>query len=215
VLLDVNLPGTSGVELCRRVRQAPGLAALPVALFTHGGVPQDVAAGWEAGADFLVSKDLVCRPADWRGRLAEILARVRGGAPAGRLEWGSGAVFPRPPAGWAGRLNETLHHPSLRHVAPEVLRAVLRKALRRAFGQEFPAGELDTWMVPGEGRLDPRRAAPSPDPGPVVDLLAALADQLWCLLGSGESAPARRVLAAFGRADVRGGHTAGGFGDES
>jgi CheY-like chemotaxis protein len=199
VLLDVNLPGTSGVELCRRLRQTPALAALPVALFTHGGVPQDVAAGLEAGADFLVCKDLVCRPADWRRRLAEILGRLGSNRPAGGVEWGSEVIRAAPLAGWADRLNETLRHPSLRQVAPEVLQVVLRKALRRTFGQEGSPAEPETWVAPGEGRLDPRRVPASPRPGVVAALLAALADGLECLLGEGESAPARRALADLAR----------------
>src|SRR4051812_5817144 len=50
VLVDVNLPGTSGLELVRELDRArPGPA---VALFSQWGVPGDVAAGIEAGADF-------------------------------------------------------------------------------------------------------------------------------------------------------------------
>src|SRR5207248_3712182 len=93
----------------------------------------------------------------------------------------------------------TLHHPSLRYVAPEILQVVLRKALRRAFGQDFSDAGPGEWVVPGEGRLDPRRVPSSPRPGPVVALFATLADQLECLLGEGESAPARQALAAFAR----------------
>src|SRR5258708_4034997 len=35
VILDLNLPGVSGVELCRRIRATPELETLPVALFSH------------------------------------------------------------------------------------------------------------------------------------------------------------------------------------
>ena len=72
ILLDVNLPGASGLEWLRRVRRTPELADLTVALYTHWGLPTDVAAGLEAGVDFVFDKDLATRPADWQRRLLEI-----------------------------------------------------------------------------------------------------------------------------------------------
>ena len=74
VLLDVNLPGASGLDWLRRVRAATEHAGLPVALYTHWGLPADVAAGLDAGVDFVFDKDLASRPADWQRRLSEILA---------------------------------------------------------------------------------------------------------------------------------------------
>src|SRR5262249_43086599 len=53
MLLDLNLPGISGLELCRWLRATPRLAKLPVALFTMYDQPHDAVAGLEAGMDFL------------------------------------------------------------------------------------------------------------------------------------------------------------------
>src|SRR4051812_37663767 len=53
LLLDKNLTGISGPELCRRIRATPSLSDLRVSLFSHWGQPADVAAGFEAGADFV------------------------------------------------------------------------------------------------------------------------------------------------------------------
>jgi CheY-like chemotaxis protein len=77
VLLDVHLPGMSGLELCQRVRAAPHLAGLPVALFTNRDRPEDVRAVEEAGADFVLSKDVLCQPDVWQGRVGEMLKAAR------------------------------------------------------------------------------------------------------------------------------------------
>jgi PAS domain S-box-containing protein len=75
LLLDINLPGMSGPELCRRLRATPELAGLTVALFSQMDRPEALAAGRAAGADFVLSKDLLSRPAVWQRRLQEMLAR--------------------------------------------------------------------------------------------------------------------------------------------
>src|SRR5258708_33856233 len=78
------MPPVSGVELCKQVRAAPEpLRAIPIALFTHWGVPADVLAGLEAGADYVVSKDLLSEPGQWQRRVTEIFRR-----PAGRGRMG-------------------------------------------------------------------------------------------------------------------------------
>ena len=78
ILLDVNLPGTSGLEFLRRLRASPGHARQAVALFVQPALRGDIAAGWIAGADYLVSKDLVTQPDAWKVRLDEIVEHLRG-----------------------------------------------------------------------------------------------------------------------------------------
>jgi PAS domain S-box-containing protein len=73
VLLDFHLPGMDGIELCRKLRAVPELADLPVALFSQGANAEEQQAGRAAGADFVLSKDLLCRPDDWRRRIDEML----------------------------------------------------------------------------------------------------------------------------------------------
>jgi hypothetical protein len=159
-------------------------------------MPRDVAAGWDAGADFVVAKDLVTSPADWRGRLREVLAGARGRPDPAPLEWQGESADPAC-GPWAGLVNGALHHPCLRHVGREVLDVVLRKGLRVAFGDRVPHPELNAWMVPGEGRLDPHRAPASPPPESLDALRAALEDQLWRLLGAEAGRPAFRALSTL------------------
>lgn len=68
VLLDVNLPGISGLDVVRRLRTAYTRESLPVILVTALGETTDVVAGLEAGAN-----DYVVKPV----HLPVLLARVR------------------------------------------------------------------------------------------------------------------------------------------
>ncbi len=55
VLLDVMMPGLDGYEVCRRIRQNPATASLPVVMVTALDKPSDRTTGLAAGADdFLV-----------------------------------------------------------------------------------------------------------------------------------------------------------------
>jgi PAS domain S-box-containing protein len=74
LLFDIRLPGMSGVDLCRRVRTLPTLHGTPVALFQSDQDPDALRA---AGADFLLSKDLLKNPAVWQKRLKEVLDQSR------------------------------------------------------------------------------------------------------------------------------------------
>lgn len=66
ILLDVRLPGISGIEVCRELRQR-GIEA-PVLMLTARGLVEQRVEGLDAGADDYLTKPFV---------LAELLARVR------------------------------------------------------------------------------------------------------------------------------------------
>jgi two-component system, OmpR family, response regulator RegX3 len=65
LVLDLMLPGVSGVEVCRRVR---GESAVPILVLTARDTEVDRVLGLEAGADDYVTKPF---------SMSELLARVR------------------------------------------------------------------------------------------------------------------------------------------
>src|SRR5256714_1876372 len=74
VLLDVMLPGADGFEVCRRLRAAPELAALPVIMLTARGDDVDKIVGLELGADDYLAKPF--NPRELLARLRAVLRRV-------------------------------------------------------------------------------------------------------------------------------------------
>ena len=68
VLLDVRLPGMSGFDVCRRIKQTPATRLIPVVLVTGLDAREHRIAGIHAGAD-----DLLTKPFD----VEELSARVR------------------------------------------------------------------------------------------------------------------------------------------
>ncbi len=74
VLSDLNLPGGSGFDLCRRIRAHAGLRGLPVIVHTSQTDPENVLKGLEAGADGFMTKDR--EPAEIVSRIRRVLDRA-------------------------------------------------------------------------------------------------------------------------------------------
>jgi putative two-component system response regulator len=68
VLLDIVMPGLSGIEVCRRIKAAPETRLTPVVLITGLSATSDRIQGINAGAD-----DFLSKPIDFN----ELLARTR------------------------------------------------------------------------------------------------------------------------------------------
>lgn len=56
VILDVMMPGMSGIELCRTLRSHHSILDLPILFATVKDTPQDIALGFQAGANDYVTK---------------------------------------------------------------------------------------------------------------------------------------------------------------
>ncbi len=66
VILDINLPGINGYELCKTIRQIN--ESVPVIMLTAMNAVEDKIEGFDAGAD-----DYIIKPFDFR----ELLVRIR------------------------------------------------------------------------------------------------------------------------------------------
>ncbi|MBE1532517.1 response regulator transcription factor [Actinomadura algeriensis] len=75
VVLDLMLPGTSGLDVCRRLRAA---SAVPIVMLTALGAETDRLAGLELGADDYVTKPF--SPRELALRVKSVLRRSRGPA---------------------------------------------------------------------------------------------------------------------------------------
>jgi two-component system cell cycle response regulator len=72
VLLDVMMPGMDGFEVCRRIKNNPRTAHVPVVMVTALDQPSDRVAGLEAGAD-----DFLTKPVDDAALFARVRSLVR------------------------------------------------------------------------------------------------------------------------------------------
>lgn len=68
VMLDVNMPGLSGLDVCSQLKQHPTTCMVPVILVTAHSDTEDIVRGFEVGAD-----DYLIKPYNY----IEMLARVR------------------------------------------------------------------------------------------------------------------------------------------
>ncbi len=56
ILLDVNMPGYDGVEVCRRLRADARFTHTPIVMLTAAARPEDVRRGLDAGATEYLTK---------------------------------------------------------------------------------------------------------------------------------------------------------------
>lgn len=56
ILLDLSLPGLSGLDVLKRIKEIPFLRHTPVILFSTSDDPNDVAASYEFGANAYITK---------------------------------------------------------------------------------------------------------------------------------------------------------------
>ena len=80
VVLDLMLPGLSGIELCRMLRERPETAKLPILMLTAKAGEADRIVGLEMGADDYLAKPF--SPREMVARVRAILRRANNAAHA-------------------------------------------------------------------------------------------------------------------------------------
>jgi len=75
VVLDVMMPGMSGLEACRAIRLDQRLTKVPVILLTARAQESDIEQGFSAGADDYVVKPF--SPRELASRVSAVLQRSR------------------------------------------------------------------------------------------------------------------------------------------
>jgi DNA-binding response OmpR family regulator len=74
-VLDIMMPGMSGIEVCRELRKDPATARIPVILLTAMARETDITAGLAAGADDYIVKPF--SPREFTIRVNAVLARIQ------------------------------------------------------------------------------------------------------------------------------------------
>lgn len=86
LILDWMIEGTSGIEVCRRIRRGRATAKLPIIMLTARGEEEDRIRGLETGADDFVSKPF--SPKELVARANALLRRSAPSLMAGKLNYG-------------------------------------------------------------------------------------------------------------------------------
>jgi DNA-binding response OmpR family regulator len=74
-VLDVSMPGLSGIDVCRTLRADPATAGMLIIMLTARVQEQDVEGGFSAGADDYVTKPF--SPRELVSRIQALLTRAR------------------------------------------------------------------------------------------------------------------------------------------
>jgi DNA-binding response OmpR family regulator len=91
-ILDIMVPGKDGLEICRTIRQTPGLASIPVIFLTARSSEADRVLGLELGADDYIPKPF--SPRELVARVKAVLRRFERPLPPSPLKVGEIEIDP-------------------------------------------------------------------------------------------------------------------------
>jgi len=89
IVLDLMLPGLSGMELCRIFKNDPETSHIPIIMLTARSEEMDKVMGLETGADDYITKPFSVR--ELLARVKSVLRRAEGGA-AGKKKLTAGGI---------------------------------------------------------------------------------------------------------------------------
>jgi DNA-binding response OmpR family regulator len=73
VILDVAMPGMSGLDVCQQLRQDPSTREVPILMLSAAARPAEHAAGLQSGADLYLTKPF--SPAALAEQIIRLLSR--------------------------------------------------------------------------------------------------------------------------------------------
>lgn len=91
-ILDIMVPGKDGLDLCRTIRQTPGLSAVPVIFLTAKSSEADRILGLELGADDYIPKPF--SPRELVARVKAVLRRFERPLPPSPVKIGDIEIDP-------------------------------------------------------------------------------------------------------------------------
>jgi len=145
ILLDLNLPGIAGMDVCSALRARPGTAGVPVIMLTARVEEGDKIAGLDAGADDYITKPFSIR--EVKARVRAVLRRSADPEPAGVLTAGPIRLDDSRRAAWVDGRELTLTRKEFDLLAALVGqpgRVLTReRLLQRVWGYDHP-GETRT-----------------------------------------------------------------------
>lgn len=86
VLLDVMMPGIDGIEVCRQLRQMPGMSEVLIAFLSARSEDYSHIAGFDAGADDYINKPI--KPRVLISRIKALLRRAPGSRETDSVDMG-------------------------------------------------------------------------------------------------------------------------------
>jgi two-component system alkaline phosphatase synthesis response regulator PhoP len=86
ILLDVMMPGIDGIEVCKELRNIPGMDSVIIAFLTARSEDYSHIAGFEAGADDYISKPI--KPRVLLSRIKALLRRSNAGTESTSVDVG-------------------------------------------------------------------------------------------------------------------------------
>ena len=158
IVLDVMMPGESGVALTRRLRRSN---AVPILLLTAMAAPEDRIAGLESGADDYLTKPF--EPRELLLRIATILRRSRTTPPPDTVRFGEVSYHPAlgelRRGGALVRLTEG-EGALLRAFAANPGVTLSREALREKIGTGVSPRAIDVQVTRLRRKIEPDPRAP-------------------------------------------------------
>ena len=132
LVLDWNMPGVDGIEICRRLREKETTNPPYIILLTARGEKKDIVEGLEAGAN-----DYVCKPYDKN----ELRARIRVGERMVQLQAELGHAR-------EALIHEAMHDPLTGVFNRRAILEALDKEIARSkrSGRDFSIGLVD-WII--------------------------------------------------------------------